>query len=37
MRIRIHSVHPVELTLTQNHYPHMKFYLEVLGGITIII
>lgn len=37
MTIRIHSVHPVELTPTQNHYPQMKFYLEVFGGITIII
>lgn len=27
----------LEVTTTQNHYPQMKFYLEVLGGITIII
>lgn len=36
-RVTIHSIHPVELTPTQNHYPQMKCYLEVSGGITIII
>lgn len=28
---------PLEVTPSQNHFPEMKFYLEVLGGITIII